>query len=187
MKFYTLQHHSKTLIATVLTVGLGLASINTAVASAFDSSPSFNDKYSDIFRHDTNPDYADFNDVFAFERNSNKGHSTLFASFEGHNSSHGFSNFNLFDERGHHSAYFSNVGYSGFGEHFAHFGEKSNSPYHSGIFYTNYPSETWMHWDCHTMINPVPEPSEYLLMLCGLGLIGFIAMKRKQGHGFSAA
>ncbi|MCL4472128.1 MAG: FxDxF family PEP-CTERM protein [Sulfuricella sp.] len=36
-------------------------------------------------------------------------------------------------------------------------------------------------------ISPVPEPGEWVLMLSGLGLIGFIAARRKRNAGVAAA
>jgi hypothetical protein len=36
-------------------------------------------------------------------------------------------------------------------------------------------------------VSPVPEPGTYLMLLCGLGLMGFVVRRRKQGFGFAAA
>lgn len=187
MKIYTLQHYSKTLITLGLTVGLGLAGINAAAASALESSPSFNEKYFESSRNNAHPVFADFNDAPAFTFNSGKEHSTSFASFKGFDSSHRFANFYQFDEADRHSAHFSKRDHHDFGGHFVHYGEKPTPPYHFGHSDTHHFPKHWEHWGGHTAVNPVPEPSEYLLMLCGLGLIGFMSMKRRPSNGFSAA
>ena len=35
-------------------------------------------------------------------------------------------------------------------------------------------------------ISPIPEPGEWVLMLIGLGMIGFVAVRRKQNDGAMA-
>lgn len=187
MKKYTLQHYSKILITLGLTVGLGLAGINAAAASVLESSPSFNENYSGSSRHYAIPDFANFNDAPAFTYYSGKEHSTSFASFKGNNPSYGFANFNQSDKSDRHSDYFSKPGHHDLGGYFVHYGENPTPPYHFGHSDNHHMPVHWGHWGGHTAVSPVPEPSEYLLMLCGLGLIGFMGMKRRPSNGFSAA
>ena len=42
-------------------------------------------------------------------------------------------------------------------------------------------------FDEHFAASPIPDPAEYLLMLCGLALLGFIATRRRSDEGFAAA
>jgi hypothetical protein len=42
-------------------------------------------------------------------------------------------------------------------------------------------------WDDGSPISPVPEASEWALMLAGFGLIGFFANRRKRNDGYFAA
>jgi hypothetical protein len=42
-------------------------------------------------------------------------------------------------------------------------------------------------WEDGSPISPVPEASEWVLMLAGFGLIGFVANRRKRNEGYFAA
>ncbi|MDP2706329.1 MAG: PEPxxWA-CTERM sorting domain-containing protein [Burkholderiales bacterium] len=35
------------------------------------------------------------------------------------------------------------------------------------------------------MFAPIPEPQTYAMMLAGLGLMGFVARRRKQEHDYA--
>ena len=52
------------------------------------------------------------------------------------------------------------------------------TPYYTGISGANF-SDALMSYTSRT-VTPVPEPETYAMMLCGLGLLGFMARRRQK-------
>jgi hypothetical protein len=188
MKIFTMKHHAKSAVATALAVGLGFASISaSATTSALESSLTFNNLDIATYSHNIDSGYTDFNDVFTFSTNSSTGGATSIASFNGNYFSTGFTSFSLIDVTNGNSVVASGSVGPTFVSQLGFSNLTPNTVYGLSLVGTVTNPNAGGYFIGTLAVNPVPEPGEYLLMLCGLVLLGFLATKRKEGHGFSAA
>lgn len=190
MEIKSLQHYSKSLIATALAVGLGFANINASAATyTQNSSLTFNNQGFATFSQYINPGYTDFNSQFTFITNTSTGGATSISGFNGNYFSTGFTSFSLIDVTNGNAVVASGLVGPSFVSQVGFSNLTPNTVYGLNIVGTVTNPNIGGYF-VGTLTNPLPEPAEYLLMLCGLGLIGFIGMKRKEGkegHEFSAA
>jgi hypothetical protein len=188
MKIKSLQHYSKSLIATALAVGLGFASINAFAATATQgSSLIFNNQGIATFSQFIDPGYTDFNTQFTFTTNSSTGGATSISGFNGNYFSTGFTSFNLIDVTNGNSVVTSGSVGPTFVSQLGFSNLNPNTVYGLNLIGTVTNPNAGGYFIGTLAVNPVPEPGEYLLMLCGLALLGFLATKHKEGHFFSAA
>ncbi|MBU1425979.1 MAG: FxDxF family PEP-CTERM protein [Gammaproteobacteria bacterium] len=187
MKICTLQHYAKSAVATALTIGLGLAGINASAAtSVLDASLTFNNQGLATFSQNIAPGYSDFNAQFTFTTNASTGGATSISSFNGSYFSTGFTSFNLIDVTNGNTVVAAGSVGSSFVSQLGFSGLNSNTTYGLSLIGTVTNPDTGGFFVGTVAVNPVPEPSEYLLMLCGLALLGFLATKRKQEREFAA-
>lgn len=178
---------AKHLFALVLLVALANGSASAAT-STLNASLSFNAQGIGAFSHLITPGFTGFNDLFTFTTTSSSLGATSIASFNGFNFSAAFSSFNLIDVT-HGNAviatgtigpsFVSQLGFSGL---------NANTTYGLNIVGTlSTPSLGGFYSGSVTTVSPVPEPAEYVLLACGLGLLGLIAMRRRSAEDTRAA
>jgi hypothetical protein len=183
-----MKHYTKSAGAIAFAVGMVFASINaTAATSILDSSLTFNNQGLATFSQNISPGYSDFNAQFIFTTNATSGGATSISSFNGTYFSTGFTSFNLVDVTNGNAVVSSGVVNSGIVGQLGFSGLNSNTTYGLSLTGTVLNPNVGGLFVGTITVNAVPEPGEYLLMLCGLGLIGFIGMKRKEAYRFSAA
>ena len=181
---------SKHLFSLALVASLGFAATNaTAATSTSTSALSFDAQGVGAFSRTIAAGFTDFNDLFTFTTVSGNGGASVIASFNGLSFSNGFNTFNLLDvthgnllvSTGVISSFVGVLGFSGLNSNTTYgvnVGGAVTNP-GAGGFYSG-----------SVTVAPVPELSEWLLMLSGLALIGFIATRRRsQGlqQGFAIA
>ena len=179
----------KHVLAAALTVSLGFAGTAVAATSTLNSSLAFNNRNVASFRDTIASGFADFNDTFAFTTSANIGGAYATASFNGINFTAGFSAFNLLDiTHGNLLVVKGTVSPSFLGT-LTFSGLNSNITYGLNIVgkVANPSVGASYSGSIAVMSMPVPEPGEYALMLCGLGMIALVAVYRRQEPGFLAA
>lgn len=183
-----MKQFSQHLAVMAISAGLGLASINAyAVASAQSSSLVFNSQGIATFSNSISAGLTDFNDLFTFTTTSSSGGASSIASFNGQNFSAAFSSFNLLDVDNGGSLVATGLIGPGFFTQLGFSGLNSNTIYGLNIVGTVTNPGQGAFYSGSIAVNPVPEPAEYVLMACGLGVLGFVAYRRRQNQGFSAA
>ena len=183
-----MKHYTKSAVAIALAVGMGFASINASAAtSILDSSLTFNNQGLATFSQNIGPGYSDFNAQFTFTTNATSGGATSISSFNGNYFSTGFTSFNLVDVTNGNLVVSTGSVSPGFVGQLGFSGLNSNTTYGLSLTGTVTNPNAGGFFVGTLAVNPVPEPGEYLLLLCGFALLGFIAAKRRNAGGFAAA
>ncbi len=146
------------LFAIVLTCGLGVAGFSaTAAASNQDSSPVFNAKNDMTFSGN-------------FDKSSNYFSNPFNSSFDGKSSfatgSNGRDQGNFAIHEIQHPGTSDEYSQQ-WNSHIREFGKGGEDFFH--------------HHDFRDTTSPVPEPSEYLFMACGLAMLYIVAKRRRTG------
>ena len=176
----------KHVFAAALTVSLGFAGAAVAATSTLNSSLAFNNQNVASFNGTMAPGFADFNDIFEFTTSANSGGASAIASFNGINFSAGFSAFNLLDVTHGNLVVATGSLSPSFVGQLSFSGLNANTTYGLNIVGTVVNPSAGAYYSGSISVSPIPEPGEYALMLCGLGMIGFIALYRRQAQGFLA-
>ncbi len=180
-----MKRYANLFAATLLVLFVNSA---TAATSILNSSLSFNTQNIAAFSHLITPGYSDFNDLFTFTTTSPSGGASVISSFNGLNFSTGFSAFNLFDVT--HGNTLIATG-SIFGPNFASqlsfSGLSASTTYGLSITGAVVNSIAGGYYSGSITVIPVPEPTEFVLLACGLGMVGLIATRRRSEESFKAA
>ena len=169
--------------ALVLLVALANGSASAAT-STLNSSLSFNAQGIGAFSHLITPGFTSFNDLFTFTTTSSSLGATSIASFNGFNFSAAFSSFNLIDVTHGNSviatgtigpSFVSQLGFSGL---------NANTTYGLNIAGILDTPNLGGFYSGSISVSPVPEPTEYVLLACGL--LGLIAIRRRSKDSLAA-
>ncbi len=160
----------------------------TAATSTLNSPLSFNAQNIAAFNHLITPGFTNFNDLFTFTTSSASGGASAIASFNGLSFSTGFSAFNLLDVT-HGNAIIATGSLFGpnIVSQLSFSGLNANTIYGLNVAGTVADPTVGGYYSGSVTVSPVPEFEEYVLMLSGLALIGFIATRRSPKQDFSAA
>jgi flagellar biosynthesis protein FliQ len=184
-----MKHLAKPLAVFAITVGLGIASINAnATTSVQNSSLAFSSQGIATFSNVTSTGINNFNDLYTFttDTNSNGGASSI-ASFNGTNFSAAFSSVSLLDITNGNTVVATGTISPSFVTQIGFSNLNSNTTYGLNIVGTVTNPNMGSFYSGSLTLSPIPEPSEYLLIACGLGLIGFIASRRRNDQSYIAA
>jgi flagellin-like hook-associated protein FlgL len=183
-------------VAIALIIGLGFAGTNahalvtapTPVTATVGSSLVFDNLGVATFSQGISPGYTDFSAQYTFTTTaSSGGGATSVSSFNGSYFSTGFTSFSLVDVNNGNSVVASGSVGPSFVSQVGFTNLNPNTTYGLNLVGTVTNPSAGGYFVGSIAVNAVPEPGEYLLLLCGLGLIGFISMKRGNGHGLAIA
>ncbi|WP_283743524.1 PEP-CTERM sorting domain-containing protein [Sideroxydans sp. CL21] len=156
-----MKQHAKFQIALVMFACLGLFSIN-ATATALDrqSSSIFNTQDSTTFSHNTAGDFTNSNVRFIFSASGKDGNFTFAADPNGPSFESFLNSSRQHPEQDGSEPHIPNIGDRDINQH------------------------EWNRDDGFP-VSPIPEPAEYILMACGLALLGFAANRRRNRQGLA--
>ena len=176
------------LTVMAISAGVGLASLNVcAVPAAQNTTLIFNSQDIATFSNSISAGLTDFNDLFTFTTTSSSGGASSIASFNGRNFSAAFSSFTLHNVDNSGSVVATGTIDPGFFTQPGFSGLNSNTTYGLNIIGTVTNPVQGAFYSGSIAVNPIPEPAEYILMACGLGVLGLVAYRRRHQQNFSAA
>lgn len=176
-----MKQFAKLALSIAVVIGLGFTAANAmAVTSTLDTPISFDAQHIAGFSDTIVNGFTDFNDLFSFSAPSGLGGASVISSFNGLNFSTAFSSFQLLDlSHGNTVLATGSISPNFFGQ-LSFPGLSVGINYGLNIIGTVNNPAAGAFYSGSVTISPVPEPDEYVLMLCGLLLIGFIATRRKS-------
>ena len=155
-----MKHYTKLSLAMVLTLDLMLTGFNAAAASDQKSSLSFTNDGIASFGHIAEINFIDFNN-----------HMTDFTSHDKNS---------LFTPVRTGTSFRDQLDYYRTHQVLAH-----EEPNHEFMEFREHNFHE-RHWE-ERSVSAVPEPSEYVLLACGLGLLAFVAARRRTDQRFTVA
>lgn len=183
-----MKHSVQHLLAMAIAVGISLTGVNAyAATSTTNSSLVFNPQGIATLSGSTAAGTTAFNNLYTFTTTASSGGASSIASFNGTSFSTAFSAFNLLDVTNSNAVLASGSIGPSFVAQLSFSGLNSYTTYGLNVIGTVTNPSAGSFYSGSLSVSPVPEPGEYLLLLCGLGLVGFTVMKRSYMAGIHAA